>query len=88
MTDALRAARDVNGTSLSPNDSALVLATPRIAVRFSKDANPAYADQLVMLEAKVRKITGPHRAIITVVHSKTEATTLEIDSVMLERIGS
>jgi hypothetical protein len=88
MTDALQAARDVNGATLRQNDSALVLATPRIAMRFGKEANPAHADRLVMLEAKVRKITGPQKAIITVVYSKTEATTFEIDSVMLERIGS
>jgi hypothetical protein len=87
MTDALQAARDVNGATLRQNDSALVLATPRIAMRFSKDANPAHADLLVMLEAKVRKITGPHKVIITVFHSKNEAMTLEIDSVMLERIA-
>lgn len=80
-----QAAKDVNGASLREDDTAVILATPRQAMRLSKDTDPAHVGAWLMQDAVIRKVTGIHKAIISVSMQGKRDAIVEINTVNLER---
>lgn len=77
---------DVNGQALNISDNALILATPKNAIKPSPNTDAKKAASWIYRCVKVLKVTGANRAVVHLPEGPMPQPLFEIDSVMLEKI--